>query len=174
MSYISVWREGIGLLYKKNAQTCTWSNLIFVSKKKIAEWDTVHWFADEWLYTTRGDSPTPSHHHFSSQRKKSFKPHRRRDLTHRRRRDLHFSRMALAGRRDGPLMLRGGGGGKPLSRGSRIAVAVAIGITLGCVCAFLYPAGLFRPSASALRWSRHVLLSHSLFLVFFIICPASG
>lgn len=80
-----------------------------------------------------------------------------------------ISRMALAGRRDGPLMLRGGGGGKPLSRGSRIAVAVAIGIALGCVCAFLYPAGLFRPSASALRWSRHVLLSHSLFLVFYYL-----
>lgn len=97
MSYISVWREGIGLLYKKNAQTCTWSNLIFVSKKKIAEWDTVHWFADEWLYTTRGDSPTPSHHHFSSQRKKSFKPHRRRDLTHRRRRDLQDGLSRAAG-----------------------------------------------------------------------------
>nr|CAB3500403.1 unnamed protein product [Digitaria exilis] len=53
-------------------------------------------------------------------------------------------------------MLRGGGGGKPLSRGSRIAVAVAVGIALGCLCAFLYPDGLFRPSASALRWSRHV------------------
>nr|CAB3495511.1 unnamed protein product [Digitaria exilis] len=64
--------------------------------------------------------------------------------------------MALAGRRDGPLMLRGGGGGKPLSRGSRIAVAVAVGIALGCLCAFLYPDGLFRPSASTLRWSRHV------------------
>ncbi|KAG2539928.1 hypothetical protein PVAP13_9NG508500 [Panicum virgatum] len=64
--------------------------------------------------------------------------------------------MALAGRRDGPLMLRGGGGGKPLSHGSRIAVAVAVGIALGCVCAFLYPDGLFRPSASALQWSRHV------------------
>ncbi|CAN6289044.1 unnamed protein product [Urochloa humidicola] len=65
--------------------------------------------------------------------------------------------MAFAGRRDGPLMLRGGGGGgKPLSRGSRIAVAVAIGVALGCVCAFLYPDGLFRPSASALHWSSHV------------------
>jgi len=53
-------------------------------------------------------------------------------------------------------MLRGGGGGKPLSHGSRIAVAVAVGIALGCVCAFLYPDGLFRPSASALQWSRHV------------------
>ena len=75
--------------------------------------------------------------------------------------------MALAGRRDGPLMLRGGGGGggKTLSRGSRIAVAVAVGIALGCVCAFLYPDGLFRPSASALQWSRHVLLFHSFFLV---------
>ncbi|TKV95402.1 hypothetical protein SEVIR_9G361000v4 [Setaria viridis] len=66
--------------------------------------------------------------------------------------------MAFGGRRDGPLMLRGGGsgGGKPLSRGSRIAVAVAVGVALGCVCAFLYPDGIFRPSASALHWSSHV------------------
>ncbi|XP_062211626.1 arabinosyltransferase RRA3-like [Phragmites australis] len=63
--------------------------------------------------------------------------------------------MALAGRRDAPLMLRGGG--KPLSRGSRIAVAVAVGVALGCVFAFLYPDGLFfRPSASALQWPLHV------------------
>ncbi|KAJ1296606.1 hypothetical protein BS78_01G314700 [Paspalum vaginatum] len=65
--------------------------------------------------------------------------------------------MALAGRRDIPLMIRGGGGGKPLSRGYRIAVAVAVGVTLGCVCAFLYPEGLFfRPSDSALQSPRHV------------------
>ncbi|KAM0917462.1 hypothetical protein ACQ4PT_009498 [Festuca glaucescens] len=54
----------------------------------------------------------------------------------------------MAGRH-GPLMPRGGGtvGGKPLSHGSRIAIAVAIGVALGCVCAFLYPEGLFmRPS----------------------------
>ncbi|ONK58599.1 uncharacterized protein A4U43_C09F14720 [Asparagus officinalis] len=47
----------------------------------------------------------------------------------------------MAGRREAPLM-RGAGGS---SRGSRIAMAVAIGITLGCVCAFLFPDGLFRP-----------------------------
>lgn len=46
----------------------------------------------------------------------------------------------MAGRRDGPLM-RGGGGP---SRGSRIAMAVAVGITLGCVFAFLFPDGFFR------------------------------
>ncbi|XP_047090821.1 arabinosyltransferase RRA3-like isoform X1 [Lolium rigidum] len=64
----------------------------------------------------------------------------------------------MAGRH-GPLMPRGGGtvGGKPLSRGSRIAIAVAIGVSLGCVCAFLYPEGLFmRPSTTALQWPRHV------------------
>ncbi|RLN16916.1 arabinosyltransferase RRA3-like [Panicum miliaceum] len=88
--------------------------------------------------------------------------------------------MALAGRRDGPLMLRGGGGGgKPLSRGSRIAVAVAVGIGLGCVCAFLYPDGLFRPSASALQWSRHTLRSYrddqnNFFLVDSTACESSG
>lgn len=44
-----------------------------------------------------------------------------------------------------------------MSRGSRIAVAVAVGVTLGCVCAFLYPDGLFfRSSASALQSLRHV------------------
>lgn len=49
----------------------------------------------------------------------------------------------MAGRREGPLM-RGGGGA---SRGSRIAVAIAIGIALGCVCAFLFPGGLFRSNS---------------------------
>ncbi|XP_074573373.1 arabinosyltransferase RRA2-like [Curcuma longa] len=46
----------------------------------------------------------------------------------------------MAGRRDG-LLTRPHG--LP-SRGSRIAAAVAVGILLGCVCAFLYPDGLFR------------------------------
>ena len=50
------------------------------------------------------------------------------------------SERRMAGKREGPL--RGGGGGP--SRGSRIATAVAIGITLGCVCAFLFPDGFFR------------------------------
>jgi len=80
--------------------------------------------------------------------------------------------MALPGRRDGPLMR--GGGGKPLSRGSRIAVAVAVGVALGCVCAFLYPNSLlFRlRSASALQWSRQVLLFYSLFLSSYLgSCP---
>jgi hypothetical protein len=66
-------------------------------------------------------------------------------------------------------MPRGGGtvGGKPLSRGSRIAIAVAIGVALGCVCAFLYPEGLFmRPSTSALQWPRHVTLFISFLLLF--------
>lgn len=46
----------------------------------------------------------------------------------------------MAGRRDGLLTRTHG---SP-SRGSRIAAAVAVGIVLGCVCAFLYPDGLFR------------------------------
>jgi hypothetical protein len=75
-------------------------------------------------------------------------------------------------------MLRGGGsgGGKPLSRGSRIAVAVAVGVVLGCVCALLYPDGLFRTSASALHWSSHVLLFlfFSLFRIRIRFCPSSG
>ncbi|RWW41914.1 hypothetical protein BHE74_00052567 [Ensete ventricosum] len=52
----------------------------------------------------------------------------------------------MAGRRDG-LLARSNG--SP-SRGSRIAMAVAVGVLLGCVCAFLYPDGLFR-SFSTLR-----------------------
>ncbi|XP_010943175.1 arabinosyltransferase RRA3 isoform X1 [Elaeis guineensis] len=47
----------------------------------------------------------------------------------------------MAGRREGPLMRIGNG---PPSRGYRIALAVAIGIILGCVVAFLFPDGLFR------------------------------
>ncbi|XP_078155226.1 arabinosyltransferase RRA2-like [Carex rostrata] len=43
----------------------------------------------------------------------------------------------MAGRREGPLMRIGG----QHSRGSRIAIAVAIGVLLGCVFAFLYPDG---------------------------------
>jgi arabinosyltransferase len=48
-------------------------------------------------------------------------------------------------------------------------VAVAVGVALGCVCAFLYPNGLFfRPSASALQWTHQVLLFHALFLVSYL------
>ncbi|KAG1342108.1 arabinosyltransferase RRA3 [Cocos nucifera] len=47
----------------------------------------------------------------------------------------------MAWRREGPLMRVGNG---PPSRGSRIALAVAIGIILGCVIAFLFPDRLFR------------------------------
>lgn len=54
----------------------------------------------------------------------------------------------MTGRREGPLMRGGGGGGGGgASRGSRIAVAIAIGIALGCVCAFLFPDGLFRSNS---------------------------
>uniref|UniRef100_A0A0E0EDS5 Glycosyltransferase n=1 Tax=Oryza meridionalis TaxID=40149 RepID=A0A0E0EDS5_9ORYZ len=63
----------------------------------------------------------------------------------------------MASRREGPLMRggAGGGGGQPLSRGSRIAAAVAVGVALGCVCAFLYPDGLLsRSSDAALHWPR--------------------
>jgi hypothetical protein len=62
----------------------------------------------------------------------------------------------MAGRRESPLM-RGGGAGPPLSRGSRIAAAVVVGVALGCLCAFLYPAGLFpRAPDSASHWPRQV------------------
>uniref|UniRef100_A0A5B7A4B2 Glycosyltransferase n=1 Tax=Davidia involucrata TaxID=16924 RepID=A0A5B7A4B2_DAVIN len=47
----------------------------------------------------------------------------------------------MAGRREGSLMRD-----KSQSlRGSRIAIAIAIGVLLGCVCAFLYPHGFFNP-----------------------------
>uniref|UniRef100_A0A0E0AM12 Glycosyltransferase n=1 Tax=Oryza glumipatula TaxID=40148 RepID=A0A0E0AM12_9ORYZ len=65
----------------------------------------------------------------------------------------------MASRREGPLMRggAGGGAGQPLSRGSRIAAAVAVGVALGCVCAFLYPDGLLsRSSDAALHWPRQV------------------
>ncbi|KAF3323288.1 UDP-D-xylose:L-fucose alpha-1,3-D-xylosyltransferase 2-like protein [Carex littledalei] len=50
----------------------------------------------------------------------------------------------MAGRREGPLMRIGG----QHSRGSRIAIAVAVGVLLGCVFAFLYPDGFFKSSRS--------------------------
>lgn len=51
--------------------------------------------------------------------------------------------------------MRGGGGGQTLSRGSRIAAAVVVGVALGCVCAFLYPDGLLsRAPHSAIHWPR--------------------
>ncbi|XP_072973195.1 arabinosyltransferase RRA2-like isoform X1 [Typha angustifolia] len=52
----------------------------------------------------------------------------------------------MAGRREGPLMRANG---LP-SRGSRIAMAVAVGVLLGCICAFLYPDGLFQSA----RWHK--------------------
>ncbi|PKI36710.1 hypothetical protein CRG98_042899, partial [Punica granatum] len=45
----------------------------------------------------------------------------------------------MAGRRDGSLMREKG----QSFRGSRIAVAIAVGVLLGCVLALLYPNGLF-------------------------------
>ncbi|CAN6212170.1 unnamed protein product [Urochloa humidicola] len=60
----------------------------------------------------------------------------------------------MASRRETPLM-RGGGGGQPLSRGSRIAAAVVVGVALGCLCAFFYPDGFFsRAPDSAIHWPR--------------------
>jgi hypothetical protein len=51
---------------------------------------------------------------------------------------------------------------------------VAIGVALGCVCAFLYPEGLFmRPSTTALQWPRHVTLFISFLLLFPVRFPAS-
>ncbi|WVZ66533.1 hypothetical protein U9M48_015738 [Paspalum notatum var. saurae] len=61
----------------------------------------------------------------------------------------------MAGRREAPLMRGGGGGGQTLSRGSRIAAAVVVGVTLGCLCAFLYPDGLLsRVPDTAIHWPR--------------------
>lgn len=40
-------------------------------------------------------------------------------------------------------------GGGQTGRGSRIAIAIVIGILLGCVFAFLFPHGLFSPSSSS-------------------------
>ncbi|KAI8545390.1 hypothetical protein RHMOL_Rhmol07G0036200 [Rhododendron molle] len=48
-------------------------------------------------------------------------------------------------RRDGSLMREKGGHSL---RGSRIAAAVAIGVLLGCVCAFAFPNGFFSPAPS--------------------------
>ncbi|KAF7137840.1 hypothetical protein RHSIM_Rhsim07G0031500 [Rhododendron simsii] len=48
-------------------------------------------------------------------------------------------------RRDGSLMREKGGHS---FRGSRIAAAVAIGVLLGCVCAFAFPNGFFSPAPS--------------------------
>ncbi|KAJ4964095.1 hypothetical protein NE237_024034 [Protea cynaroides] len=50
----------------------------------------------------------------------------------------------MTSRRDGPLMRNYG----QSMRGSRIAVAIAIGILLGCVCAFLFPHGFFSSDLS--------------------------
>ena len=62
----------------------------------------------------------------------------------------------MASRREAPLM-RGGSGGQPLSRGSRIAAAVVVGVALGCLCASFYPEGFFpRASDSAINWPRRV------------------
>ncbi|XP_030450523.1 arabinosyltransferase RRA2-like [Syzygium oleosum] len=47
----------------------------------------------------------------------------------------------MSGRRDGPLM-RSGGSSHPF-RKSRIAAAIAVGVAIGCVFAFLFPDGLF-------------------------------
>lgn len=51
----------------------------------------------------------------------------------------------MAGRRDGTLKR---GNGLP-SRGSRIAMAVAVGIIFGCVFSFLFPGGLFGSVSSS-------------------------
>ncbi|CAL5329134.1 hypothetical protein CsSME_00009459 [Camellia sinensis var. sinensis] len=54
----------------------------------------------------------------------------------------------MAIRREGPLMRNGGYS----LRGSRLAVAIAIGVAIGCVFAFLYPHGLF--DSTPIRTSR--------------------
>lgn len=81
----------------------------------------------------------------------------------------------MAGRREG-LLMRGNG---PPSRGSRIAMAVAIGIILGCVFAFLFPDGLFRSSSpspsrtqNSAMWSQ--VLSIRLHLLLFLFFMTSS
>ncbi|XP_039113876.1 arabinosyltransferase RRA3-like [Dioscorea cayenensis subsp. rotundata] len=54
----------------------------------------------------------------------------------------------MAARRDGPLMR---GAASTPSRRSRLLVAIAVGLLVGCVCAYLYPDGLFRSSSSSLH-----------------------
>lgn len=51
----------------------------------------------------------------------------------------------MAGRRDG--LMRNNIGNNQSLRGSRIAVAIAIGVLMGCVFAFLYPNGFFHPDS---------------------------
>ncbi|XP_059653837.1 arabinosyltransferase RRA3-like [Cornus florida] len=53
----------------------------------------------------------------------------------------------MMGRRDGALMRNTGHS----LRGSRIAIAVAVGVLLGCVFAFFFPHGLFLSSSPILR-----------------------
>ncbi|XP_039119566.1 arabinosyltransferase RRA2-like [Dioscorea cayenensis subsp. rotundata] len=57
----------------------------------------------------------------------------------------------ISGRKDGPLMKSTS---PPLSRASRIAIAVAVGSLLGCICAFLYPDGLFHEATSRIKSSQ--------------------
>jgi hypothetical protein len=77
----------------------------------------------------------------------------------------------MAGRREAPLMRGGGASGQPLSRGSRIAAAVAVGVTLGCVCAFIYPDGLIpRSPDSAIHWPRRVTYLSILPRLFVSLC----
>ncbi|GAB4859319.1 Arabinosyltransferase rra3 [Ancistrocladus abbreviatus] len=60
----------------------------------------------------------------------------------------------MAGRREG--LMRGSS--SQSLRMSRIAIAIAIGVLLGTLCAFLYPNGLFRsdPSSSSSTATRHL------------------
>ncbi|KAJ0973657.1 hypothetical protein J5N97_015622 [Dioscorea zingiberensis] len=63
----------------------------------------------------------------------------------------------MAARRDGPLMR--GVTSTPFRR-YRLVVAIAVGILVGCVCAYLYPDGLFRSSSSSLRDTIASVNSH--------------
>lgn len=56
----------------------------------------------------------------------------------------------MGGRRDGSLMRSGGYS----LRRSRIAVAIAVGVALGCLCAAFYPHGLFVPNNSPAQLRR--------------------
>ncbi|KAI5660991.1 hypothetical protein M9H77_20314 [Catharanthus roseus] len=56
----------------------------------------------------------------------------------------------MSGRRDGPLMRNNTNGLNSSFRGgSRIGVAIAVGISIGCVFAFLFPHGFFSSSSSS-------------------------
>ncbi|KAH7653891.1 Fucosylgalactoside 3-alpha-galactosyltransferase protein [Dioscorea alata] len=63
----------------------------------------------------------------------------------------------MAARRDGPLMR---GAASTPSRRTRLLLAIVVGLLVGCVCAYLYPDGLFRSSSSSLHQTIASINSH--------------